>query len=146
MTIHTYLVTQDRFFAFVVPLICTQQEFFYHFLLVSDSHTFNVHLKAELAGEITRLYEQEVVLDHDGDHDHGHGHGRNKKERDQGEDDHQGHDHDHGDKNMSWVTEGETCIRDGVTGFTGTMSKLKVQSAAGYLFVLETIGVYTRRI
>lgn len=81
-----------------------QQEFFYNFLLVLDSHAFNVHLKAELAGEITRLYEQHTVAEF----------GRNKKEC---------HEEDTG---KSGVNEAGSCISSEVTGFTGTMLKLQV--------------------
>ncbi len=75
------------------------QEFFYHVLLVLDSHTFNSHMKAELAAEIARLYQQQTAFKtrvgfvKDGD--------------EQG-------------------ARGSAAAGEGVRGFTGTMVKLKV--------------------
>ena len=89
-----------------MPLGCllyaTLQEFFYHVLLVLDSHIFNSHMKAELAAEIARLYQQQsafkdsrkgVAFVKDGDEQ---------------------------------CSRGNAAAGEGVRGFTGTMVKLKV--------------------
>lgn len=78
------------------------QEFFYHVLLVLDSHTFNSHMKVELAAEIARLYQQQTAF----------------KTRRKG----LGFVKD-GDEQGS---RGSASAGEGVRGFTGTMVKLKV--------------------
>eukprot|EP00752_Nemacystus_decipiens_P010018 g8932.t1 len=76
------------------------QDFFYHVLLVLDSHTFNSHLKAELVAEIARLYQRQTsfkTIGKDGER--------------LGDDD---------------VASSSRTANEGVSGFTGTMVKLKV--------------------
>eukprot|EP00903_Cladosiphon_okamuranus_P015730 g14518.t2 len=82
------------------------QDFFYHILLVLDSHTFNSHLKAELVAEIARLYHQQTSF----------------KTSRKGDECVSGRD----DGRESSSTSTSRATGEGGAGFTGILVKLKV--------------------
>lgn len=88
-----------------VVLTFLHQDFFYHVLLVLDSHTFNSHLKAELVAEIARLYQQQASFT------------TSQKGGQSARDD--------------GVAGSSRAAGEGVSGFTGTMVKLKVPNLNG---------------